>query len=85
MTVVLPKIQPLRNFLYLINNIERRQLSVSETHGALQWGRNHEQKAFEDFSKENQIEVSESGIFLFKNSFLGASPDGLTNSVRQLT
>ena len=53
----------------------------SETVGSLQWGRDHEKRALTDFVKEHKIEVCPAGLFLFKNGFLGATPDGLTHSV----
>jgi YqaJ-like viral recombinase domain len=61
----MPEIQYIRNSLYILFS------------QAIQWGIAHERDAIQEYETTKNVKVSEAGIFLHKNGYLGASPDGL--------
>ena len=43
----------------------------------VKWGIDHEKDAIEAYKKQTGYEVKETGLWLFPNRYIGASPDGL--------
>ena len=44
---------------------------------AIKWGTEHEAGAIDAYVRENRVIVKPSGLWLYANGFMGASPDGL--------
>ena len=44
---------------------------------AIKWGVEHERDAIKDYEAKNGYKVNDTGIWLFPDGYLGASPDGL--------
>ena len=51
----------------------------------VKWGIDHEKDAIEAYKKQTGYDVKETGLWLFPNGFIGASPDGLVYINGQLS
>ena len=43
----------------------------------MKWGRDHEEKAREDYAKKLKVNVASRGLMMAECGFIGCSPDGI--------
>ena len=64
------------DFLQELRN-EVMQRKKFETNEAMQWGIDHEKDAIQEYEKRTGKKVIETGIWIFPDGYLAASPDGI--------
>ena len=60
-----------------IESLDCKMEHLADTIPALKWGCDHEAAAIDQYSRQSGRSVEQTGLWLFPNRLLGASPDGL--------